>query len=640
MYTYSVTPLDMANSKAIIDDLKYQYDNNITICPIFLVKLHPEGQPVIDKARIEGEKYSFFKKELDKLGVPSGILIQSSLGHKYVNLDKSDFTYITNLNNGQEETACCPTDSRFVQYLKEGVRHLATLAPKVIMLDDDFRLIRRIGQGCACKAHMEMFNKRTGLDMTREQLWDYISTNPHTDPLVVAFGNTQKDVVVSLAKELRAAIDEVDPTIQGINCTSGKECENVSDINKIFAGKNNPTIVRIPNGIYAPKTQRHFSKLFAKTEATYKKLKDDGIDIILAEMDTIPFNRYGKASSFMHSQFVMSLLCGCHGAKHWITRTTGFEPKSTKAYRKELAKNYGLYESLIKLAPKIKWSGVCIPYETAQLPSFKSSWAGMDTIFSEYVLERFGIPFYFSTEPGKINAISSATDYLSNDILDKVFENNLLITADCVEALSKRGYSKKIGVGVKERTDGKMVMEYISTGGVCGVQNNAKELYPLGDNTSAHSQVCYLKDGKEPVPLFAGVMMYDNAKNKVATFCGTPECEFEYSTGFSFLNESRKNQMIDIIDKMGGVDVYYDEDTELLLRCGYISQNELLVAVWNLGLDVLDNLPLVFKKDVKKAEFLDSDGNRQPVGFEKIEKTTAIDKQIRTMYPEVFIFTM
>ena len=229
--------------------------------------------------------------------------------------------------------------------------------PSAVMLDDDFRLTVRPGRGCACERHMKLFNDATGLNFTREQLYEYVTTHPYGDPITVKYLETQRNSLVKAARAFRAALDSVDPTIQGINCTSGPETDSVIYTAPEFAGKGNPTIVRVPNGSYAPRFTRTISSCMCNAARTAGKLKKHGIDVVLAETDTIPFNRYGKSSRFLHSQYACSMLEGLMGAKHWITRFVAGEQRSGKAYRKVLSEHNKFYEKLSEYSQNVKWVG-------------------------------------------------------------------------------------------------------------------------------------------------------------------------------------------------------------------------------------------------------------------------------------------
>ncbi len=179
------------------------------------------------------------------------------------------------------------------------------------MLDDDFRMLMRPGEGCACKLHMAEFQRRTGKKWSREEMWAHIDSHPDDVPLTLEFIQMQTDTLVNAAKIFREGIDEVDPKIQGINCTSGDQCDSVVYTNPHFCGKGNPTMVRVPCGTYAPKSVREFSDIMRRAATCVARLCRGGIEIILGETDTIPFNRYGKNARYLHSHYTAAILEDC-----------------------------------------------------------------------------------------------------------------------------------------------------------------------------------------------------------------------------------------------------------------------------------------------------------------------------------------
>ena len=258
LYTYSITQLADDNfekrCEGIIEDVR----SGCYLMPMFSMTLVPEGVPVWDKAGKMAKIYGRYRERLLLDGVESGILVQASLGHGYP-ITPNPFTKYVGFADGNEESVCCPEDEEFIKHFRGVLRRLAEEHPKVIMLDDDFRLMMRGGRGCACYRHMELFRERTGENMNREELWEHVTKNGSSSPLARAFAKIQSDSLVKAARAFRDAIDEVDPDIWGINCTSGQICESSDLTNKIFAGKEKPTCIRIPNGTYAPLSTRGFS---------------------------------------------------------------------------------------------------------------------------------------------------------------------------------------------------------------------------------------------------------------------------------------------------------------------------------------------------------------------------------------------
>ena len=161
MQLYSIMPLDVEHIDEICEDIKFQYQNGVSDCVLFMMQLVPEGDPAIDKAAIEVQKYDLFRDKLADMGLQCGILVQCSLGHGYPLNQKFSFQSYVNLNDGNEvKTVCCPYDEEFQQHFYPQMRTLAMHEPAVIMLDDDFRLMYRYGKGCACPLHLKEVSKR------------------------------------------------------------------------------------------------------------------------------------------------------------------------------------------------------------------------------------------------------------------------------------------------------------------------------------------------------------------------------------------------------------------------------------------------------------------------------------------------
>ncbi len=469
LYNYSVTPLREDNFDARVRDICDCVKRGAITMPLFCMTLVPEGNPVWDKAGKMTKRYIRYRDALDAEGVPSGILVQASLGHGY-KITPAPFDYYVNLTDGAQSLVCCPEDERFIAHFQDVLRTLAAARPKVLMLDDDFRLMMRPGKGCACARHMAEFNRRAGTSMTREELYTHLQSCGANDPLAVIYAETQRDSLIKAATAFRAAVDDIDPSIQGINCTSGSICESVVYTNKVFAGERNPTMVRIPNGSYAPYGIRGFSDLMSRTAVCASKLKKNGIDIILSETDTIPFNRYAKSARYLHSHYTVSMLDGLCGAKHWLTRTSAFEPASGKAYRDILAKHKGFYERLTELAPQIRWTGANSAFTEQIIPAFGTENPGWQQshFWVTRNLEEMGIPFFFSDKAEKATFLEGTTllRSMSDAQIEALFGGSLFLAGASAEILIKRGFGDRMGITLSEWDLGLVSGECFDTDGV------------------------------------------------------------------------------------------------------------------------------------------------------------------------------
>ena len=74
--------------------------------------------------------------------------------------------------------------------------------------------------------------------------------------------------------------------------------------------------------------------------------------------------------------------------------------------------------------------------------------------------------------------------------------------------------------------------------------------------------------------------------------------------------------------------VYYTEDLDVYVRAGYLPNGELMTAVFNLSLDVMDDIPLYTKNKVSKIEMLNPNGERVPLEFSYVENELRINKRL------------
>ena len=644
MYNYSMMPLVTDHFDEMVDDITEQYRRGITTCPLFIMTLVPEGDPVWDKAGKLCEKYERFRDALEARGVPSGVLVQASLGHGY-DINLAPFTRYLGVKDGEERNVYCPLDKEFQAHFKGVMKRIAKARPAAIMLDDDFRIVMRPGNGCACGLHMAEFEKRTGKKWTRDEMWAHIESHSADDPLTREFIKMQTDSLVLAAKTFREGIDEVDPTIQGVNCTSGDLCDSVVFTNPHFCGKGNPSMVRVPCGTYAPKSVREFSDIMRRAAACIAKLKKGGIEIILGETDTIPFNRYGKNARYLHTHYTAAILEGVRGAKHWITRTSAWEPKSGKAYRDILSEHKGFYERLADLVEGIEWVGANSAFLVQESHDYKlrDMWRYHTNFWATKCLERLGLPFYFA-EPSEKCKLTFLEDnivtHMTDEQIKAMFEGSVAMTSQVALDLISRGYGELLGVSVKDWEGMLAKGEYFvfdpSAG--CTAQKDRKMLIPENDKVEVLSYSFRPIDG-EKKPLSPAVTLLPRGKGKnTVVFAGTPNAEHNYMEGFAFLNESRKHQFIDIFKRAGALPVYYDGDEEVLLRAGRIRDGRLLASFMNLGYDPLCELDLGIDFTPSEISYLDPDGGEVVLDFEMTEcGGVKVACELSPMYPLVLL---
>lgn len=642
LHAYSVTPLKEDHFQERVKDIAEMVHNHVISMPLFCMTLVPEGDPVWDKIGQMESQYIRYRDALLAEGVECGVLVQASLGHGYP-IIPNPFQLHVSVANGKIERACCPEDPAFIAHFSDVMRRIALLQPKAIMLDDDFRMMMRPSLGCACPYHMAEFNRRAGTNMTREELYQHLSAVPVHEEYRNIFEQTQRDSLVKAAKAFRAAIDEVDPAIQGINCTSGTLCESAHVTNPIFAGKGNPTIVRVPNGIYAPLTTRGFSDTMRMASICRTTLKNRGIDLILSETDTIPFNRYAKSARFLHAHYTGSLLEGLKGAKHWLHRNSAFEPASGIAYRKILAQHSKFYEKIAQLSDEIRWCGINSYYVQQEHMCFEKGrhiWNPVDAVWITGVLERMGLPFYFSQDSSNASFLEGyVVDSMSDEQIRDLFRGNVFMDGVSTKKLQDRGFGELLGVKAEpwdliapsqECFDGEGLM-------CCTKQKGLLKLTPTSQDVEELSYNQRRIDGINHI-LAPAVTLYKRGEHVTVVYCGSPNAPFTYGEGFAFLNETRKQQFINLLTRCDALPVYVPGDDELCVRAGYLQDGRLLVAVFDLGVDPVEQLPLYVKDQVESISRLDVNGEEQPLNFQQTEDGFyTVDCRVEPMYPVVIL---
>ena len=642
---YSIMGLNMDYVDEICEDIREQYENGIMTCALFSMTLTPEGDPPVDKAEAMCQKYDLFRSRLEKMGVPNGVLVQASIGHNYHLSKPFAFEPYVKLTDGTRTETVCPYDKGFLEYIRNALRTIASHHPDHIMIDDDLRLMARSAGGCYCSLHEVRMRELTGEAMTRERFHEVLlMKNERAREVELLFAQTQKEAVLGAARAMRDGIDMVDPTLPASFCCVGTNAEYAAEISEILAGKGNPRVVRINNARYTAPGTRFFSKQMFMGRAQIEKLRPY-VDVILAETDTCPQNRYSTSAAYLHAQFTASLIEGAKGAKHWITRLPSFEPGSGRAYRQKLSKYRGFYEAIAELEPKLHWRGCRINVTREpeiSIDVVNGFQQGVDRMdgWGLCVLERLGIPMYFSPENGGALCMEGDTDArLCDSEVMAALSGTVILASDTAKRLIARGFGEFLGVDVRdwngETPSYELIVEDMRR---TTLQAQICELVPLSSETKSLSVVYHQVEGSDRKPLFPGTTSFRNSiGGTVYVFCGTPQVPYGLGPTFSFLNESRKRQLVRMLTDAGELPIYYPNDEEVYFRAADIEDGRRFCALWNLGADPIERVELVIADTVKNINRLLPDGSLEALDFTVKENLYSLDCTVLTMDPLVLV---
>ncbi len=643
MKLYSIMPLLEDHLEEECRDIAEQYRTGVATDVMMYMPLMPEGDPTVDKAGIACRVFDRFQDRLKKDGVSAGVLVQQTIGHGNPLNHRPPFQPYVRLEDGVTEYITCPYDEGFRAYIRQQLHTVAAHGPREIMVDDDLRLMHRWGRGCACPLHLAEVSRRAGRTITREDLWAHTQgDSPEDERISKIFIETQKDAVLGAARAIRAGIDEVDPSLPGSFCGAGEAMEFAAEIAEILAGKGNPVVVRLNNDNYHAPGPHELSNCFYKA-AMQTAVLNGRADVILAETDTCPHTRYSTAARMLHAHFTGSILEGAAGAKHWVTYMTSWEPETGRAYRRMLSEHRGFYDALSALVPALRWEGCRIPVST--VPDYglkkKDIWGLDNDGWSGCVLERLGLPLYFSPKDGGAVFLDGDADKLfSDEQIRAFFRGPVFLASDTAMRLCARGFRELLGVDVREWEGPNPSGEILSDGTPVTRQKHPRELLPLSDDVRADSTVYHLRDGRTKEPIFPGCTVYRNGLGGMSVvFCGTPKAQFHWTEGFGFLNPVRKRQLARLLQECGCLPVWIPGDEEAYFRAAETPEGELFCAVFNIGLDPIHEIRLRTDRPVASVRRLMPDGTRSEIPFRREGEDLVLETPAWILDPAVLFLS-
>ena len=239
-----------------------------------------------------------------------------------------------------------------------------------------------------------------------------------------------------------------------------------------------------------------------------------------------------------------------------------------------------------------------------------------DSAFWTHITGVMGLPVSFA-EISELNGPcflrGSAAKELGDAQIKKILSLGCVLDGDAAVEICRRGMGDLIGVKAapwdkslkisRERFSGGMGK---IAGVVCEPPSNPVKIEPLSDKTEVMSEFIHLPytygDKKFAKRLAAASAYFENPLGgKVAVFASRPE-------GPNHLNESRKAQYAEIINRLAPGGIWYDGDAEAYLKSLKLKDGSELVVLANVGLDPIT--PLAFKSARKfsRAQMLGGDG--------------------------------
>ncbi len=605
MHKIDIVPLLVNHAEEITADIVNLYNDKVIDSVAFSFTLVPEGVPAIDKAAEYTSRFKIFQKLLKEKGVPTGILIQATWGHGWVPDSPTNFQQIRRIDGNYQYTMC-PEGEPFRDYVRKAIMTAAAAQPDFFMLDDDTRFITG-RSACFCPLHTALFNQKTGRNLTSDELREAVKSSREDAHIM---DDILQESMVKYAHLIRDSINAVNPSIPCSFCLCSQDVRHAPAVAKILAGNTGEAVIRINNARYLQDSLRNIPAWLHFT-ATQVAAFDDDVTLI-CEPDTFPQNRYSTSAATLRMHVTMSALEGCKGGKYWITRMSSFEPNSGKAYRKALAEISNQLETIYAMKPQ--WQGICIPMPSTPVFNYPTSptIGGWHETFG-----RMGLPIYFSKKPSNAIALSALQiNVISDDELKALFKHNVLLDGGAAIALAKRGLSSLCGCTAEPWSLEHVTYEQADSQDIMPFNNSGIALLKPAEGTQIltnlyHRSFIFDINQKKLAP---GALLYEkNDGTSVITFAH----EYGWNDGlrsFGIFNETRKQLFIKCLQKLDVLPIWYPDDAEILLKAAILPDRSKIAVVLNIGLDMLDELPLAGPwAQTSAVQRLAYDGSWQPI---------------------------
>ena len=406
---------------------------------------------------------------LKKAGVDFSINPWTTLSHAdrgRVMNPEHDFQTMVDIDGTKSSITGCPLDEKFIDYLCDIYGYIASLKPKVIWVEDDFRLHNHqpVKWGCACPLHLAEYSKRLGKEVTREEFYKgLMDKNPNEYRNV--FMEVAREEMVNFAKRIGEAVRKVSPNTEVGLMSSYPVCHFIENrdwegiLHGLGAGKPPHNRPHLP--AYCDHNPVSYLGLFQNVSVKTANMVPKDAKLF-PELENSPWTSYSKSDAFAKFQLELCSLLGAKGITmnvfemngNGINPTENFDLtlKEVKPYMSKVTE-LGLHQDNVKGVVSLYCEDsvkTLIADDTQNLNKLmpqEDMWAA--------VLPIFGISTTVSnsiSHKGKIVAVCGQyfRNFGKEEILE-LFKNNLvMLDGESIVCLCEMGLGHLAGVKAYE----------------------------------------------------------------------------------------------------------------------------------------------------------------------------------------------
>jgi len=362
----------------------------------------------------------------------------------------------------------CPLDPALHNHLRKHYERLAAVRPRIIWVDDDFRLHNHAPLewgGCFCDLHMQEYSRRAGRRLTREEFASGVLQPGTPHPFRRIWLETSRDTMVNLARILGEAVRRVSPdTLVGLMSSSpavhsieGRDWEQV--LRGLAAGK--PPVNRPHLPSYTETTGPQYLWDFTRvSRLSAASVPPD--TLLYPELENWPHSRFSKSRAFTRFQIESAAALGPAGITMDIFDLFGNGAMAQEGYAPILVQAKALAAKLReqKLDPR-RETGVEVLFNP---DASYSLWTEKGESFSELAPDDsfwaaffavMGVAHTYRRYADQKNAVLAISGQycrgLKESQVRNLLANNItFLNGDAVFTLYKMGLGNAIGVSGAE----------------------------------------------------------------------------------------------------------------------------------------------------------------------------------------------
>lgn len=262
------------------------------------------------------------QKKLAEIGVSTSLNPWTTIMHSdrgyHVNPELGFRTFV-DMNGHQAQDMACPADPKWQHYLATTYAHYASIHPKELWLEDDFRHYNHspLKLMCFCDYHMKLYTERLGKAESREEFVKNMFKPGTPSPERQIYLDQARAEMIATAHQIEQAVHQVSRETNLALMTSfpnwhALEGRDWKTLFKTLAGEGHPIIARPHLPAYNEVSALQYGRDFETyTRITAAYLGDDAI--LYPELENYMYSPLVKSNEFIKLQIITTALVGAKG---------------------------------------------------------------------------------------------------------------------------------------------------------------------------------------------------------------------------------------------------------------------------------------------------------------------------------------